>query len=46
MFSGELRVLRRNIVAVMKRIMSARDTPGGMGRMGMPWMLGAARMEL
>lgn len=44
-FSGETRVLPRKARAVIKRIMSARETAGGSGRIGMPCMLGAARME-
>jgi hypothetical protein len=39
------RVLMRKESAVMKRMRSARDTLGGMGRMGKPWIEGAARME-
>ncbi len=35
----------RKAEAVMKRIRRARETFGGTGRIGMPWMLGAARTE-
>ena len=47
MFSGEKtgRVLMRKARAVRKRIMRARETLGETGRMGMPWMAGAARTE-
>ena len=47
MFSGEKkgRVLMRKAEAVMKRIMRARETLGGTGRIGTPWMAGAARTE-
>ena len=40
------RVLRRKTTVVMARIRRARETLGGMGRMGMPWIEGAARMDL
>ena len=45
MFSGVNwgRVLRRKKSEVMKRIVRARETGAGMGRMGMPWIVGAAR---
>ena len=47
MFSAENRgrVLTRKAVAVMKSIMRAREIFGGMGRMGTPWIAGAARTE-
>lgn len=47
MFSGEKKgsVFMRKAEAVMKRIIRARETLGGTGRMGMPWMAGAARTE-
>ncbi len=47
MFGGEnrARVFRRNARVVIVRIRRARETFGGMGRMGMPWMEGAARRE-
>jgi hypothetical protein len=47
MFSGEKkgRVLMRKAKAVKKRIMRARETFEGTGRIGMPWMAGAARTE-
>ena len=47
MFSGEKagRVFTRNDSEVTKRIKRARCTAGGIGRMGMPWILGAARTE-
>ena len=39
------RVLRRKARVVIVRIRRARETLGGMGRMGIPWMEGAARRE-
>ena len=47
MFSGEKMgsVVIRKPTAVRRRIMRARETLGGTGRMGMPWMVGAARAE-
>ena len=47
MFSGENRgsVLTRKAVAVMKSIIRAREILGGTGRIGTPWMVGAARTE-
>lgn len=47
MFSGEKtgRVLMRDAEATTKRIVRARETLGGIGRMEMPCMAGAARIE-
>lgn len=45
MFSGAESVLRRKATDVMKRMKSARDTLGGIGRMETPWTAGAARTE-
>lgn len=47
MFSEEKsgRVFMREAAAVRKRIVRARDTLAGTGRMGIPWMAGAARTE-
>jgi hypothetical protein len=47
MLGGEKggRVLRRNARLVIVRIRRARETLGGTGRMGIPWMEGAARRE-
>ena len=39
------RVEMRKIRAVRKSTKSARETARGTGRMGIPWMEGAARME-
>src|ERR1700709_133187 len=43
MFWGEVkgRVLKRKPTAAMKRMRSARDTLGGIGRMGIPCIAGA-----
>jgi hypothetical protein len=38
-------VLKRNPIVATRRIRSARDTLGGIGRMGIPWIAGAARIE-
>jgi len=47
MFSGAKKgiVLIRNAEAVMKRMIRARETWGGTGRMEMPCIVGAARAE-
>lgn len=47
MFDGEKggRVLMRKATVVIIRIRRARETFGGVGRMGIPWMEGAARRE-
>ena len=37
--------MRRKARVVIVRIRRARETLGGMGRMGIPWMEGAARRE-
>jgi hypothetical protein len=46
-FSGENKgsVLMREAIEVMKSIVRARVTLGGTGRMGTPWIAGAARTE-
>jgi len=36
----------KNVAAVKERTNSACNTFGGIGRIAMPWMLGAARMDL
>ena len=47
MFSGEYigRVLTMKIMHTIVRMKSARDTAGGIDRIGTPCMLGAARTE-
>ena len=39
------RVERRKRIVVRVRIRRPRDTARGTGRMGIPWIVGAARIE-